>query len=560
MNALKTYRIYFAVTIILSILLIVSCKKDKTEEKKTVPTLSTKKVTNIQSSNAVTGGDILNNGGADISEIGICWSSENNNPTISDDFLKHTSATESSYTAIMQNLIPSSPYYVRAYAKNDVGVGYGDVITFSTGNAAPSARSVIITGKPNLNELLTGSYAYYDAEGNLEALTTLQWYQANDMNGTGEVPIAGATSTTLRILDTHQGKYIRFGVKPKAATGVSTGLEVKSDFIYITVNAAPVVSNVRLSGSPKAHQLLNGAYLYADAENNAEAETVFQWYMADDLAGNAEVPILRATGKILRLQTAQQGKYIRFGVTPKAIDGTLTGMEIKSQFSAAVAKAATLTFKYNGADITYDIIESPESGRKWLDRNLGASRSARAIDDQLAAGDLFQWGRQADGHQLIMRSGNFESDITPVFGMTSPVAPFETSDKDVPGTNKFILVGTEMPYDWRVPQNDRLWQGTSGVNNPCPEGWRIPTSQDFDDENLENAEDSFNKLKLTYTGQRNLVDGSFSTYSIGFYWTSTFRFRGAWQSTLHVSITGSSVGLTNTTQRATGMACRCVKD
>ena len=34
-----------------------------------------------------------------------------------------------------------------------------------------------------------------------------------------------------------------------------------------------------------------------------------------------------------------------------------------------------------------------------MDRNLGASQVATSVTDEFAYGDLYQWGRHADGHQ-----------------------------------------------------------------------------------------------------------------------------------------------------------------
>lgn len=61
-----------------------------------------------------------------------------------------------------------------------------------------------------------------------------------------------------------------------------------------------------------------------------------------------------------------------------------------------------ITFAYNGATVTYGVITSAVTGKKkWMDRNLGASRVATASNDRMAYGHLFQWGRPADGHQLV---------------------------------------------------------------------------------------------------------------------------------------------------------------
>jgi hypothetical protein len=61
------------------------------------------------------------------------------------------------------------------------------------------------------------------------------------------------------------------------------------------------------------------------------------------------------------------------------------------------ADSSTVTFIYNGVTETYGIITSPVTGRKWLDRNLGATRVATAFNDRQAYGHLFQWGRLQTG-------------------------------------------------------------------------------------------------------------------------------------------------------------------
>ena len=71
-----------------------------------------------------------------------------------------------------------------------------------------------------------------------------------------------------------------------------------------------------------------------------------------------------------------------------------------------------------------------------------------------AYGYLYQWGRATDGHQK--RTSGSSSTL---------------STNDTPGHKKFILAPNS-PYDWRSPQNDNLWQGVAGTNNPCPSGYR----------------------------------------------------------------------------------------
>lgn len=96
-----------------------------------------------------------------------------------------------------------------------------------------------------------------------------------------------------------------------------------------------------------------------------------------------------------------------------------------------------------------------------MDRNLGATQVATSITDAASYGDLYQWGRGADGHQI-----------------RTSATTTSLSSADAPGNGNFIKAGP--PYDWRNPQKDILWQGVNGVNNPCPSGHQLPTDTEWD--------------------------------------------------------------------------------
>ncbi|MDD4531597.1 MAG: prepilin-type N-terminal cleavage/methylation domain-containing protein, partial [Candidatus Pacebacteria bacterium] len=119
-----------------------------------------------------------------------------------------------------------------------------------------------------------------------------------------------------------------------------------------------------------------------------------------------------------------------------------------------------VTFMYNGQLLTYGTVTSP-AGKCFLDRNLGASRVANAYNDAESYGDLFQWGRAADGHQT----------------RTSPLSSVLATSATNPGSS--FIPNSVSPYDWLASQRTDLWQGVSGINNPCPSGFRIPTNTEW---------------------------------------------------------------------------------
>ena len=109
-----------------------SCKKDKEDKKQvTLPQLTTAAITNLSHNTATSGGAITGDGGGAITASGICWSKTNNTPTLADSKTAGTTAS-GSFTSVMNNLEENTTYYVRAYATNSAGTGYGNVVTFTT--------------------------------------------------------------------------------------------------------------------------------------------------------------------------------------------------------------------------------------------------------------------------------------------------------------------------------------------------------------------------------------------------------------------------------------------
>lgn len=188
-------------------------------------------------------------------------------------------------------------------------------------------------------------------------------------------------------------------------------------------------------------------------------------------------------------------------------------------------------------------VYNPATSKIWMNRNLGASQVATSSTDAAAYGDLYQWGRATDGHE------------SRTSGTTATLAT-----SDTPGHGNFITTGSS-PWDWRSPQNDNLWQGVSGTNNPCPSGYRLPTAAEWNAERTSwssnNAAGAFTSpLKLPVAGLRLSSNGSLGNVgSFGFYWSSTVA--GTLSRGLYFN--GSDAYMTSF-YRAIGFSVRCLKD
>lgn len=124
------------------IILLHSCKKQ------VVTIVTTAVITDITATSAISGGNIIDDGGAEVTARGICWST-NENPTISDSKTNDSSGP-GQFVGILSGLEGGTLYHVRAYATNTFGTAYGDQITFEplpdyigTGQPCPGLPTII---------------------------------------------------------------------------------------------------------------------------------------------------------------------------------------------------------------------------------------------------------------------------------------------------------------------------------------------------------------------------------------------------------------------------------
>lgn len=117
------------------------------DEEATKPTVTTNSVSNITFESATCGGNVTDDGGANVTARGVCWSTSQN-PTISDNKTTDGSGT-GSFTSNLINLNENTTYYVRAYATNEKGTSYGEQKSFTTLDPTINGYEYVDLGLPS---------------------------------------------------------------------------------------------------------------------------------------------------------------------------------------------------------------------------------------------------------------------------------------------------------------------------------------------------------------------------------------------------------------------------
>ena len=152
-----------------------------------VPSLKTSVPTNVLSNKATTGGNFIDSGGYAVVEKGVLYAPNYNslvysypNPPVSPVLKTSDGIGNADFASSLKNLMPSTKYYVMAYARNQLGVGYGALDSFVTGPPTPS-----IIATPGMLDF--GSVTY----------NTTAPILSYKLNATYLTPVAGTLSLSV---------------------------------------------------------------------------------------------------------------------------------------------------------------------------------------------------------------------------------------------------------------------------------------------------------------------------------------------------------------------------
>jgi len=201
---MKRNSTFFLLISLISVLALVQgCKKA------TVPELTTVAISDITLTTAVSGGNITSDGGEEIIQKGVCWSTTAS-PTIASSITNDGNGS-TAFTSNLVGLTAGTTYYVRAYATNSVGTAYGNELSFPTNEVtAAVVTTTEVTTVTSVSAIAGGNIT--DAGGGNITARGICW-------GTSANPTIAGNKTTS-------------GTGPGIFTGTLTGLTNGTTYYY----------------------------------------------------------------------------------------------------------------------------------------------------------------------------------------------------------------------------------------------------------------------------------------------------------------------------------------
>jgi hypothetical protein len=220
--------------------------------------INTKPISDTTQTSALSGGNILFNGGSSITAKGVCWSTSPS-PTISLSTKTNEGSGSGSFTSSISGLSPGTVYYVRSYGTNANGTQYGNELSFRTklANQVPQLETSPVT---NINQNSASSGGNITFDGNSAIVGRGVCWSTNPnpslwatgVDSTGDGIGTGNFSSSLSGLNPGTIYYVR--AYARNSLGLGYGSEIQ-----FTTASAPVV----------LPQVLTQAVFYIAGEDSA---------------------------------------------------------------------------------------------------------------------------------------------------------------------------------------------------------------------------------------------------------------------------------------------------
>jgi len=196
-----------------------------------------------------------------------------------------------------------------------------------TGSFSPVANNLKIDGTVKPGETLTGSYEYFDENGDTEKGTEFLWVKDSDIDGEFSEALKNQNGKTCMITEEDTDCYIKFAVIPKNDGKSKQENKFYSESILSPFSA--VAKEVKIIGEAKVGQTLGASYSFYDANGDKEGRSKIKWYVGGEKVSERET---------LYLEESYKGKNVYFTVIPVSESFPYDGIESKSETVTVAAK------------------------------------------------------------------------------------------------------------------------------------------------------------------------------------------------------------------------------
>lgn len=470
--------------------ILFACKPDSV-----APTVKTTTVTEITENSAKSGGEVITDGGADVTSRGICWS-KRQNPTINDNRTDDGMGA-GSFISDMTDLEDSTTYYVRAYAINSVGVAYGEEINFMTldddaddnsdddadDDAEISLPEVTTSGITGITETSANSGGNVNEDGgaivtargicwSTEQNPTTEDNHTTDGNGTGSY------TSTLTDLNPNTNYYVRaYATNEK---GTAYGEEISFTTLELIVIELPEVKTVSVSDVG-----INTAVVTGDVISDGGDEVVERGFILE-MIDEDEEPV-----ESIRLEIGAGSGIFTYQFTDliPMTDYSVTAYAINSEGEANGEHITFTTSEEDGFINGHEYVDlGLPSGMKWATQNVGASSPTEA-------GNYYAWGETATKPEYTEANCN----------------TYNASLDDIAGNPEFDAATAEWGASWRMPTKEDMEE----LMNNCTWEWEVRDGVGGKKVTGPNG----NHIFIPITGYQ--YGTSLYMQDFGYYWTST---------------------------------------
>ncbi len=325
-------RIVSSCFLISGMVLFNSCKKDPV-----IPTLTTTDITNITVTSLMSGGSITKDGGATVTERGVCYGTSSG-PLASGNHTTDDSGV-GSFVSNVTGLTPNTLYYIRAYATNSAGTAYGNEITATTTPIVVPTLTTVDVSSITLTSAISGGNITADGNDAITArgvcwATTTGPTIANDKttDGTG----VGSFISNLTGLQSGVTYYLRAYATNSAGTAYGNEISFNTAAVTVPTLLTASVTSITLTSA------VSGGIIATDGGGSVTARGICWNTVTGPTLANSTTSNGTGTGSFvsnLTGLTAGTTYYIRAYATNSA--GTAYGNEVS--FASGLVVIPTIT-------------------------------------------------------------------------------------------------------------------------------------------------------------------------------------------------------------------------